>query len=92
MLKTKITDYSISKEEYRSRCKKVLDFISQLTEGKAESAKDSRKLILKSGSEQVFSNDVHYPFRVNSDFYYLTGFTESEAVLILDPRADNYIS
>jgi Xaa-Pro aminopeptidase len=89
MLKTKITDYSISKEEYKSRCKKVLDFISQVTEGKTESAKDLRKLVLRSGSEQVFSNDVHYPFRVNSDFYYLTGFTESEAVLILDPMADN---
>ena len=86
MLKTKITDYSISKEEYRSRCKKVLDFITQLAEDKSTGL---RKLVLKSGSEQVFSNDVHYPFRVNSDFYYLTGFTESEAVLILDPRADN---
>ncbi|MFM7457188.1 MAG: M24 family metallopeptidase [bacterium] len=88
MLKTKITDYSISKEEYRSRCKKVLDFISQLAEDEFKSA-GLRKLVLKSGSEQVFSNDVHYPFRVNSDFHYLTGFTESEAVLILDPRADN---
>jgi Xaa-Pro aminopeptidase len=92
MLEAKITDYSISKEEYRSRCKKVLDFISQLTEDKAKLNKGFKKLILRSGSDQVFSNDVHYPFRVNSDFYYLTGFIESEAVLILDPNAENPIT
>ncbi|GAA0859058.1 Xaa-Pro aminopeptidase [Aliiglaciecola litoralis] len=29
------------------------------------------------------SNDTEYPFRQNSDFHYLTGFPEPEAVLIL---------
>ena len=83
MLKTKSLDYSISKEEFYSRCKKVLDFMH---ESKTDSAK---RLVLKSGIEKTFSNDVKYPFRVNSDFYYLTGFTESDAVLVLDSAAEN---
>jgi Xaa-Pro aminopeptidase len=29
------------------------------------------------------TNDTEYPFRQNSDFYYLTGFTEDNAVLVL---------
>jgi len=29
--------------------------------------------------------DVHYPFRPDSDFWYLTGFAEPEAVLVLVP-------
>lgn len=33
----------------------------------------------------VYSNDVDYPFRPDSDFFYLTGFTESHAVAILTP-------
>ena len=85
MFKTKSLEYSISKEEFRGRCKKVLDFIR-------ESQTDSpKRLVLKSGSEKTFSNDVKYPFRVDSDFYYLTGFTESSAVLVLEPAATNPI-
>lgn len=30
--------------------------------------------------------DTEYEYRQNSDFYYLTGFTEPEAVLVLAPR------
>src|SRR5271156_1239377 len=32
--------------------------------------------------------DVEYEYRQNSDFYYLTGFSEPEAVLVLAPSAD----
>jgi Xaa-Pro aminopeptidase len=31
------------------------------------------------------NRDMHYPFRQDSDFYYLTGFTEPDAVLVLAP-------
>ncbi|MDR2878113.1 MAG: Xaa-Pro aminopeptidase [Chromatiales bacterium] len=31
------------------------------------------------------NNDVEYPFRHNSDFYYLTGFEEPRAVMVLIP-------
>jgi Xaa-Pro aminopeptidase len=31
------------------------------------------------------NRDVHYPYRQDSDFYYLTGFPEPEAVAVLTP-------
>jgi len=31
------------------------------------------------------NNDVHYPYRPDSDFYYLTGFPEPDAVAVLIP-------
>ncbi len=36
--------------------------------------------------EQRRSNDTDFPYRQDSYFYYLTGFTEPEAVLVLDGR------
>ena len=34
------------------------------------------------------NRDVHYPFRQDSDFYYLTGFPEPEAIAALIPGAE----
>ena len=46
-------------------------------------------VILPTAPEQKRNQDVHYPFRPDSDFYYLTGFAEPQAWLILAPgRAD----
>lgn len=42
-------------------------------------------LILPAAPLRVRSNDSHYPFRQDSDFWYLTGFDEPEAVLALVP-------
>ena len=39
--------------------------------------------ILATGGEQERNGGTHFPFRFNSAFYYLTGFTEPEAVLVL---------
>lgn len=36
-----------------------------------------------SGIEKVRSNDVNFPFHQDPDFYYLTGFNEPDALLIL---------
>lgn len=41
--------------------------------------------ILPAACEQVRSRDVHYHFRQDSDFWYLTGFDEPESVLVLVP-------
>ncbi len=41
--------------------------------------------IIPSAAEQVRSRDTHYPFRQDSDFHYLTGFDEPDAVLVLLP-------
>ncbi|MCE5387542.1 MAG: aminopeptidase P N-terminal domain-containing protein [Acidithiobacillus sp.] len=42
-------------------------------------------LIVPTATEQVRSRDVYFPFRPDSDFLYLTGFGEPEAMLVLLP-------
>ncbi|MEK9771434.1 MAG: aminopeptidase P N-terminal domain-containing protein [Nitrosomonadales bacterium] len=39
--------------------------------------------IISNGSESIRNNDVHYKFRENSYFYYLTGFNEPEAIVLI---------
>jgi Xaa-Pro aminopeptidase len=41
--------------------------------------------IIPAAREQVRSRDTHYPFRQDSDFHYLTGFPEPEAIAVLCP-------
>ncbi|MEW8690893.1 MAG: Xaa-Pro aminopeptidase [Candidatus Thiodiazotropha endolucinida] len=41
--------------------------------------------ILPTAPQLIRNRDVHYPYRPDSDFYYLTGFPEPEAVLVLIP-------
>lgn len=43
-------------------------------------------VILPSASEILRSGDSTYHFRQNSDFYYLTGFDEPDAVVVLAPK------
>lgn len=42
-------------------------------------------VVLPAAAVRVRSNDTHYPYRQDSDFWYLTGFDEPEAVLVLVP-------
>jgi Xaa-Pro aminopeptidase len=42
-------------------------------------------LILPAAPQRVRSHDTHYPYRQDSDFWYLCGFPEPEAVLVLVP-------
>ena len=41
-------------------------------------------LLLFGNTPLIRNNDVEYSFRQTSDFYYLTGCTEPDAVLLLD--------
>ncbi len=41
--------------------------------------------IIPAAREQVRNDDVTHPFRQDSDFHFLTGFTEPDAVAVLDP-------
>lgn len=43
--------------------------------------------ILKSGEARFRSNDTHYPYRQNSDFYYLTGLEETDLYLVIKKTA-----
>lgn len=42
--------------------------------------------IVTSAPEQVRSRDTYFPYRQDSNFFYLTGFAEPEAVLVLIPK------
>jgi Xaa-Pro aminopeptidase len=42
-------------------------------------------LVLPAAPERIRSRDTHYPYRQDSDLWYLTGFAEPEAVLVLVP-------
>ena len=57
---------------YRTRRERVYDAIGN---GVA---------ILFAAPERMRSNDTEYPYRQDSYFYYLSGFTEPEAMMILD--------
>ncbi|MCX6061523.1 MAG: aminopeptidase P N-terminal domain-containing protein [Campylobacterales bacterium] len=61
----------MNETHYQARRQKLLDSIE---EGVA---------ILSSSPLKIRSNDTEYPYRQNSDFYYLTGFEEANALLVL---------
>lgn len=42
--------------------------------------------VFRSAPTAVMHNDVEYAFRQDSDFFYLTGFNETEAVAVLAPH------
>jgi len=48
-------------------------------------AGDESILILQAAPARLRNNDVYYPYRQNSDFLYLTGFREQNALLVLIP-------
>ena len=41
--------------------------------------------VIVGGREKLRNFDSHYPFRQDSDFYFLTGFPEPDAVAVLNP-------
>ena len=45
-------------------------------------------MLLPAATEHLRSGDTHYPFRQDSDFGYVTGFPEPDAVALLAPGAE----
>jgi Xaa-Pro aminopeptidase len=64
----------MNKKEFVKRRKVLMDHIEP-----------NSIAIIPSAHEVIRSRDVHYPFRQDNDFYYLTGFNEPDAVLVLLP-------
>jgi len=64
----------ISKQEFARRRKNLM----------AQMEADSIAIV-PAASQKTRNRDAEYPFRQDSDFYYLTGFNEPEAVLVLLP-------
>ena len=50
---------------------------------------DDAICIVPAAPERVRNNDNHYPYRQDSDFHYLTGFPEPDAVLALIPGREH---
>ncbi len=65
---------SISKSEFARRRKNLMALMEP-----------NSIAIIPSAREQLRNRDTEYPFRQDSDFYYLSGFTEPDAVLVLAP-------
>lgn len=68
----------ISKKEFKRRRR---DFMAHM--------EPNSIAIVPSAPEQKRNRDVEYPFRQDSDFYYLTGFAEPEAVIVLLPGREH---
>ncbi|CEK09182.1 Xaa-Pro aminopeptidase [Legionella hackeliae] len=62
----------ITKQEYQSRRQQLA---AQLPQGSLA--------IIPAATEVLRNGDAHYRFRQDSDFYYLTGFNEPDALLIV---------
>ncbi|MGI9285642.1 MAG: Xaa-Pro aminopeptidase [Pseudomonadales bacterium] len=45
--------------------------------------------IIASASSLIRNRDVEFPFRQDSDFYYLSGFAEPNSVLVLSPKREH---
>ena len=69
-----LTDRSMRKDEFARRRRQLMKMM-----GKGGIA------ILPAVPEKARNGDVHYHYRPDSDFYYLTGFAEPEAVAVLIP-------
>ncbi|MCC5866417.1 MAG: aminopeptidase P N-terminal domain-containing protein [Wenzhouxiangella sp.] len=50
-----------------------------------EEAGEQAMVVLAAAPEAIRNGDSHYPYRQDSDFFYLTGFAEPDAVLVLLP-------
>ncbi|MEC4985401.1 MAG: aminopeptidase P N-terminal domain-containing protein [Oscillatoria sp. PMC 1068.18] len=68
----------IEPAEYRQRREKLMEKIGNGT------------AIFRSAPTAVMHNDVEYIFRQDSDFYYLTGFNEAEAVAVFAPHHEEH--
>ncbi len=61
----------IKEKEYKNRRKKLLSKLSK-----------NSVCIIFSAQNKTRSNDTQYPYRQDSDFYYLTGFKEDNSALV----------
>ena len=64
----------MKRSEYGKRRKKLMDMLG-----------DDSIAILPAAPEKIRNRDVAFRYRPDSDFYYLTGFAEPEAVMTLIP-------
>ncbi|MGE0485193.1 MAG: Xaa-Pro aminopeptidase [Gammaproteobacteria bacterium] len=64
----------MEKREFARRRKRLMDLVEP-----------GSIIIQPNAPERVRNRDVYYPFRADSDFYYLSGFPEPESLMVLVP-------
>jgi Xaa-Pro aminopeptidase len=65
----------IKPKEYKMRRQNLMEMVGE------ESV-----VIVRAAAHKVRNNDVHYPYRQDSDFLYLSGFSEPDAMIVLLPQ------
>ncbi|MDM8560570.1 aminopeptidase P N-terminal domain-containing protein [Candidatus Parabeggiatoa sp. HSG14] len=63
--------------EYKNRRQELMDILSE-----------GSMAILPAAPMQLRNCDVHYPYRQDSNFYYLTGFPEPQALAVIVPQRE----
>jgi len=71
----------ISADEYRQRRFRLMELIGRQYRGEPSG---KVVVIIPSAAKSYMSSDIPYPFRQNTDFFYLCGFLEPDSVLILE--------
>ena len=65
----------IKQKEYAKRRLQLMEF-----------AGDESVIIVRAAAQKIRNNDVGYPYRQDSDFLYLSGFSEPGAMMVLLPE------
>jgi len=71
----------ITADEYRQRRFRLMELISRQYRGEPSG---KVVVIIPSAAKSYMSADIPYPFRQNTNFFYLCGFLEPDSVLVLD--------
>jgi Xaa-Pro aminopeptidase len=69
---------AITKQEFARRRKALIEHMEP-----------NSIAILSAAPEKIRNRDAHYAYRQDSDFYYLSGFPEPEAVLVVIPGREH---
>ena len=63
------------------------EFLSEVFKRQKQFCNQIDKIhIFSASSQKIRNNDVHFPFRQESSFHYLTGFPEADAIAIFEPN------
>ena len=54
-----------------------------------EIAADEAVIIVRAATQKIRNRDAHYPYRQDSDFLYLSGFSEHDAMIVLLPQGNS---
>lgn len=57
-----------------------------------EIAGEDAVIMVRAATAKIRNNDAHYPYRQDSDFLYLSGFSEPDAMIVLLPGDESGVS